>query len=262
MTVFIGVGGGSGAGKTTAADAIADVIKRSDDQKIAEFPLDSVYRDRSHLPMEERKNVNYDYPYAWEWKKLDECVDNLIKHGRAKIPQYDFNYHVRKEEKIWLPEPKEGERIPERADVVILEGIYALFDPDLEENPYCDEEISILDKLDEKVYVEGEVWKRFVRRLNRDITERGRSVSSVYDQFFGSKEKKDGVLDMHLDHVQPTRDNADYVIDGGLEKRKMIKKAERLGEKFYNKLKAGIYNSDKLKNEKHQVNEEKISQIE
>jgi uridine kinase len=148
---------------------------------------DSYYKDSSHLPVEERNRQNFDHPDAVDFDLLIQHVDALRRHQPVQQPSYDFSAHVRR------PETK---RIDPRA-VVIVEGILVFQDSRLRE------------LFDLKLYVDTDADVRFIRRLRRDISERGRSLDSVVEQYLGT------VRPMHQQFVEPGRRHADIVIPEG-----------------------------------------------
>ncbi len=181
---IIGIGGGTGSGKTTVARRIVEIIG---DENAGILPLDNYYRDMSHLPMEERKKQNYDHPDMIEHELLVEHLRDLLRGKAIEIPTYDFKTYSRGKETIRF-EPK---------DFVIVEGIFAL---------YYDELVELYDL---SIYVDTEDDIRFIRRLKRDIKERGRDVDSVINQYLET------VKPMHDAYVEPTKKRADIIIPRG-----------------------------------------------
>ncbi len=180
----IGVGGGTGSGKTTVAKRIAQMVGES---KCSILPLDNYYRDMSHLPLDERKNQNYDHPDMIEYELLEKHLKELLDGKTVEVPTYDFTTYTRKEETITLsPKP-----------FVIVEGIFAL---------YYD---NLVDLYDLAIYIDTEDDIRFIRRLKRDIKERGRSVDSVIEQYLST------VKPMHDAYVEPTKKRADIIVPRG-----------------------------------------------
>lgn len=179
----IGIAGGTGAGKTTVA---REVTARVEDSAVV-IPLDNYYRDLSHLDFEERRDVNYDHPDAFEWERLRQDLGALLEGQTIEMPQYDFTEHARLEEtKTVTP-----------ADVIVLEGILALYD----------DEISSM--FDLKVYVETDADVRILRRIKRDVIERDRDLEGVIDQYLST------VKPMHEQFVEPTKKEADLIIPEG-----------------------------------------------
>ncbi|WP_083252483.1 uridine kinase, partial [Haladaptatus sp. W1] len=137
----IGIAGGTGAGKTTVAREITEA--RSD--SVTRIPMDNYYKDLSHLDFEERTEINYDHPSAFEWALLRDHLDSLLSGQSIEMPQYDFSVHNRKDERVTI----------EPTDVVVLEGILALYDSEVNE------------MLDLQVYVETDADVRILRRIER-----------------------------------------------------------------------------------------------
>ncbi|NIN63973.1 MAG: uridine kinase [Anaerolineae bacterium] len=182
--IIIGVAGGTGSGKTTVAETILDRVGRD---RIAYIQHDSYYKDRSHLPVEERANVNFDHPDALESTLLAQHL-TFLKRGQAvDVPVYDFTTHARRAETVRV-EPR---------SVILLEGILILA------------EKALRDLMDIKVFVDTDADVRFIRRLERDITERGRTMDSVIHQY------TETVRPMHLEFVEPSKRYADIIIPEG-----------------------------------------------
>ncbi len=182
--LLIGIGGGTGSGKTTVAHKI---IQRVGADKCVLLPMDNYYRDMSHLAFEERKKINYDHPDVIEYELLQAHLESLLKGTPVEIPTYDFVTYVRKPETLYFP-PK---------NVVIVEGIFAL---------YYDHIYKLYGL---SVYVDAESDIRFIRRLNRDVRERGRTMESVIDQYLQT------VKPMHDAYVEPTKRRADIIVPKG-----------------------------------------------
>lgn len=182
--VVIGVAGGSGSGKTSVTRSICN---RFSDKTILVIEQDYYYKDQSHLPFEERLNTNYDHPLAFDNDLLINHLQALMNHKPIEKPVYDYKIHTRSKDSI-VVEPKE---------VIILEGILILEDPRL------------VDLMDIKVFVDTDADIRIIRRMMRDIKERGRSLDSVIDQYV------DNVRPMHLQFVEPTKRYADIIIPEG-----------------------------------------------
>lgn len=183
-TTLIGIAGGTGSGKSTFTNRIKEAF--GDDVTVIYY--DNYYRSQSHLTMEQRRKVNYDSPEALETELLIEHLC-MLKDGKSvECPVYDFTKHNRSEETVVI-EPRR---------VMILEGILAL------ENP------KLRDLMDIKIYVEADADERILRRVIRDINERGRDVEDVARQYL------DTVKPMHYIHVEPTKRLADIVINSGM----------------------------------------------
>ena len=180
----IGVAGGSGSGKTTVVRRIVDSLGP---EQVTLLDHDRYYRDRNDLRLEERAALNYDHPDALE-------TDLMVKHVRAlksgevvDVPQYDFTRHAR------LSQTETFQ--PRRA--LIVEGILVFTDP------------ALRDLMDIKVFVDTDSDTRFIRRLRRDVAERGRTMESVVDQYQST------VKPMHLEFVEPSKRYADVIIPLG-----------------------------------------------
>jgi uridine kinase len=181
---IIGIGGGTGSGKTTVARRISDLIGEG---RCSILPLDNYYRDMSHLTLEERKKQNYDHPDMIEHELLVDHLKRLMNGETVDVPTYDFTIYTRRSETVELsPKP-----------FIIVEGIFAL---------YYDELVKLYDLA---IYVDAEDDIRFIRRLKRDIKERGRSVDSVIEQYLST------VKPMHDAYVEPTKKRADIIIPRG-----------------------------------------------
>lgn len=183
--VVIGITGGSGSGKTTIAHEVANQI--NDDDRIMIITQDSYYKDNTGLDMEERKKINYDHPNAFDMPLLEAQINQLLHRKAIEMPTYDFTAHTRSDETIHV----------EPADIIILEGILVLFNED------------IRNLMDIKVYVDTDDDIRFIRRLQRDMQERGRSLDSVISQYM------DTVKPMYHQFIEPTKRYADIIIPEG-----------------------------------------------
>ena len=182
--IIIGVAGGTGSGKTTVSRAI---LQRVGAERIAFLEHDSYYRDLSHLSLEERGQVNFDHPDSLDNALLIEHLDALCNGCSVEVPIYDFTRHNRKNEaRIVDPQP-----------VVLVEGILIFADKPLRE------------RMDIKIYVDTDADLRFIRRIQRDIRDRGRSVESVVEQYLHT------VRPMHLEFVEPSKRYADIIIPRG-----------------------------------------------
>lgn len=186
--VLIGITGGTGSGKSTIAK---EIFNKFDEDCIAMIQQDSYYKDQSHLSMEERVKTNYDHPKAFDNDLLVSHLQELLKGNAINKPIYDFSIHNRTKETV-IVEPKE---------IIIVEGILVLEDERLRE------------LLDIKIYVDTDADVRIIRRIVRDINERGRTVESVIDQYLSV------VRPMHLQFTEPTKRHADLIIpEGGQNK--------------------------------------------
>ena len=180
----MGIGGGTGSGKTTVAKAIRNELS---DKDVVILSQDMYYLDHSHIPMEEREKINYDHPDAFDNALLIRHLKNLREGNEIHRPIYSFTTHTRLKETV-LVKP---------ARVIILEGILVLANPD------------VRDLLDVKIFVDTDADVRFIRRLTRDMKERGRSVQSVIDQYLHV------VRLMHMEFVEPSKRFADIIVPEG-----------------------------------------------
>ena len=186
-TFIIGVAGGSGSGKSTVTEHI---INASGDDKPAVIMQDYYYKDISHLSLEERNKVNFDHPDAFDWDLLKQHINDLYNGVPIEMPTYDFAVHARKPDTITV--------IPSR--IVIFEGIFALMDQ------------SLRHLMALKIYVDTAPDIRFIRRLQRDISERGRTAESVIKQY------SEYVRPMHNQFVEPTKRYSHIIIPHGANK--------------------------------------------
>lgn len=186
--ILIGITGGTGSGKSSIADAIYSSFSN---ECIAMIQQDMYYKDQSYLSMEERIKTNYDHPKAFDNDLLIKHLNDLINEVPIDKPIYDFSVHNRAKETVRI-EPK---------SIIIVEGILVLEDERLR------------DLLDIKVYVDTDADIRILRRLIRDINERGRTVDSVVNQYL------EVVRPMHLQFTEPTKRYADIIVpEGGQNK--------------------------------------------
>ncbi|HYK74122.1 MAG TPA: uridine kinase [Pseudoneobacillus sp.] len=182
--VVIGVAGGSGSGKTSVTKSIYDSFQG---HSILMLEQDYYYKDQSHLPFEERLKTNYDHPLAFDNDLLIEHINKLLQFESIEKPVYDYSVHTRSDQVIHV-EPQ---------DVIILEGILVLEDERLR------------NLMDIKLFVDTDADLRIIRRLLRDIKERGRTLDSVIDQYVGV------VRPMHNQFIEPTKRYADVIIPEG-----------------------------------------------
>lgn len=182
--IVIGVTGGSGSGKTSVSKAILNEFK---DHSIMLFEQDAYYKNQSHLSYEDRLKTNYDHPFAFDTELLIEQLTDLINYKAVDKPVYDYEAHTRSD-KVVHQEPKE---------VIIVEGILILEDEHLR------------DLMDIKVYVDTEDDIRIIRRIKRDMEERGRTLDSVIDQYLTV------VKPMFTQFIEPTKKFADIIIPEG-----------------------------------------------
>ncbi len=183
-SVIVGVAGGSGSGKTTVAEAI---IKGLDPDQVGWLAHDAYYRDLAHIPFEERIEVNFDHPDSLETELLITHLAALKSGQTVEVPVYDFAQHVRTNDvTILAPKP-----------VIVLDGILVLSDQLLRQH------------MDLRIFVDTESDVRLMRRLRRDVAERGRTVDTVLDQW------ESMVRPMHLQFVEPSKRYADLILPDG-----------------------------------------------
>jgi uridine kinase len=182
----IGVAGGSGSGKTTV---VRHIIERVGPVNLTLIQQDSYYRDMAHMSYEDRALQNYDHPASLETDLMTRHVRTLIDGGSVDIPVYDFASHERARQVITAaPRP-----------VILIDGILIFFEKELR------------DLMDLRIFVDTDADVRLLRRLKRDIVERGRSIDSVLAQY------ETFVRPMHLEFVEPTKRYADIIIPHGGE---------------------------------------------
>lgn len=182
--IVIGVTGGSGSGKTSVSQAIYNYFPG---KSIMMLEQDSYYKDQDHLSYEERLKTNYDHPFAFDTELLISHLHDLLNYQSINKPVYDYTRHTRSDETIFQ-EPKE---------VIILEGILIL------------EDARLRDLMDIKVYVDTDDDIRIIRRIKRDIEERGRTLDNVIEQYLTV------VKPMHSQFIEPTKKYADIIIPEG-----------------------------------------------
>ncbi len=184
--LVIGIAGGTGSGKTTVAQVI---LERVGAQHIALLPHDAYYKDLSQLPLAQRAQVNFDHPNSLDTELLIQHVQLLKQHQPIDLPVYDFKTHSRTAKTIRM----------ESQPVILVEGILIFAEP------------ALRNLFDVKIFVDTDADIRFIRRLERDIAERGRTSVSVIQQYLST------VRPMHLEFVEPSKRYADVIIpEGGL----------------------------------------------
>ncbi|MBD7962432.1 uridine kinase [Fictibacillus norfolkensis] len=182
--IVIGVAGGSGSGKTTVAK---EIYRQFANQSILIIEQDAYYRDQSDKSMEERLDTNYDHPLAFDNDLLIQHISSLLKYDSIEKPVYDYTAHTRSDKIIPV----------DAKDVIILEGILILEDERLR------------DLMDIKLFVDTDADVRIIRRMVRDIRDRGRTLESVIDQYTAV------VRPMHNQFIEPTKRYADIIIPEG-----------------------------------------------
>jgi uridine kinase len=186
VPIIIGIAGGSGSGKTTVASVILQNVGAN---RIAYLPHDAYYRDQVGLPLSERAKINYDHPDSLETDLLIKHINQLKTWTPVAMPVYDFTRHERSQQTVRI-EPQK---------VIVVEGILIFAEPDLRK------------QFNVKIYVDTDPDIRFIRRLQRDISERDRTMESVIQQYLNF------VRPMHLEFVESSKRYADIIIpEGGL----------------------------------------------
>ena len=182
-SLLIGIVGGSGSGKTTLANHMAEIHKGN----VTIISQDSYYKDLSHLPLKERAKTNFDAPDAIDFKALLQDIKDLKSGKTIQKPLYDFAKHTRQ---------KQGETLSPK-HIIIIEGILLFTNKELR------------DLLDIKIFVDASPEERLLRRIDRDIKERGRTFQSVQKQYLET------VAPMYEEHVLPTKKYANIIVPNG-----------------------------------------------
>ncbi|GIV69108.1 uridine kinase [Caldilinea sp.] len=185
---IIGVAGGTGSGKTTVSRRIWEAVGR---ERIAYIQHDNYYKDQSHLTPEQRALTNYDHPDSLETSLLVEHLKELRAGRPVDIPIYDFAIHNRSKQTLRV----------EPARVILVEGILIFVEPALRE------------MMDMRIFVDTDADIRFIRRLRRDMVERGRTLDSVVKQYLST------VRPMHMEFVEPSKRYADIIVPQGGDNR-------------------------------------------
>lgn len=183
--LIIGIAGGSASGKSLISKRLSEAFEHKKSMVI--IKQDDYYKDQSHMTMEERVKTNYDHPFAFDNDLLVEQLDELLAGNEVAKPVYDFVNHTRSNEIEWI--------VP--ADVILLEGLFVL------------ENEEIRQRLDMKLFVDTAADIRFIRRLIRDVRERGRTLESVINQYTST------VRVMHDSFIEPSKRYADIIIPEG-----------------------------------------------
>lgn len=181
---IIGIAGGTGSGKTTV---VKKIVSSFPNDRVIMLPQDAYYKDQGNISLDERKLVNYDHPSAFDNELLIEHIKKLSSGISVDLPVYSYITYTRQKDSIHI----------EPSEIIIVEGILVLEDPMLRE------------LLDIKIFVDAPADVRFIRRLKRDIMERGRSVDSVIDQYMNV------VRPMHMQYVEPSKWYADIIVPEG-----------------------------------------------
>jgi uridine kinase len=185
---MIGVAGGSSSGKTTISERLVDM---TGEQHLSRIELDSYYLDRSDQTLEQRSQANYDHPDAFDWPLLNDHLAALANGANVSVPIYDYAQHNRSGET--------REVTPNR--IVVVDGILVLYDR------------ALRDRFDLKIFVDTAADIRLIRRLQRDVAERGRTPDSVIEQYLTT------VKPAHERFIEPSKRHADVIIpEGGLNR--------------------------------------------
>lgn len=182
--LIVGVAGGSGSGKSTVAQKVAELLA---DFSVASVSMDAYYRNMSHLTLEERKQLNWDHPDVVDMELLGDQLEALASGAAIDKPVFDYVTHLR---------ATRTERVPS-ADVVLVDGILLFWDPRV--RALCDL----------KIYVDVEADIRLIRRIRRDMRMRGRQLNDILNQYLGT------VRPMHEEFVEPTKQFADVIVPHG-----------------------------------------------
>ncbi len=182
--LIIGIAGGSGSGKSTVARNVAQALRT---ESVAFIDMDAYYLNFAHLPIDERRKINWDHPDAFDWPLLVEQLERLAAGEAVDKPVYDYVTHTRSRQTASVPP----------ADVVVIDGILLFSDQ------------RVRDLCDVKVFVDADADIRLIRRIRRDITKRGRPLDEVLEQYLTT------VQPMHLQFVEPTKRYADVIVPRG-----------------------------------------------
>lgn len=182
--IIIGIAGGTGSGKSTFTNRLRDRFG----DNITVIYHDNYYKRHDDIPFEERKKLNYDHPDALETDLLIEHIKRLRNGESIECPVYDYTVHNRSDKTVRIDPRK----------IILIEGILLLADPRLR------------SLLDIKIYVEADADERILRRILRDVKERGRDIDNIVEQYLTT------VKPMHYLYVEPTRATADIVINSGM----------------------------------------------
>ena len=201
--IIIGIAGGTGSGKTTV---VRKIVENLPEGSVAVIPQDSYYNDQSHLPLEVRKKTNFDHPDAFEWPLLARQIEDLRQGKAIEQPTYSYLICTRLKETIHV----------EPHDVIIVEGIMALYDKKLR------------DQMDLKIFVEAEPDERLLRVIQRDMAERGHPLEMLIDKY------RNVLKPMHNQFIEPTKQYADIIIPNGGDNQKAINMLQMYVRSFLN----------------------------
>jgi len=182
--LIIGIAGGTGSGKSTFARRVADALDAS---SVAFIDMDAYYNDYAHLSLDERRKINWDHPNAFDWDLLLSHLEALALGQGIDKPEYDFVQHRRKEHTVRV----------HAAEVVVIDGMLLL------------SERRIREMCDVKIFVDADADIRLIRRMRRDLVERGRPIDEIVAQYLTT------VQPMHLEFVEPSKRYADVIVPRG-----------------------------------------------
>jgi uridine kinase len=182
--LIIGIAGGSGSGKSTVARNVAQALRT---ESVAFIDMDAYYLNFAHLPIDERRKINWDHPETFDWPLLVEHLGRLAAGDAVDKPVYDYVTHTRSGQSVPVP----------AADVVVIDGILLFSDA------------RVRDLCDVKVFVDADADIRLIRRIRRDINKRGRPLDEVLEQYLTT------VQPMHLQFVEPSKRYADVIVPRG-----------------------------------------------
>ena len=182
--LIIGIAGGTGSGKSTVARNVAKALSTS---SVAFIDMDAYYRNFAHVPLEERRQINWDHPDAFDWDLLLAQLTALLEGESIDKPIYDFVSHTRSAQIGSIP----------AAEVVVVDGILLFVDA------------RVRDLCDVKVFVDADADIRLIRRIRRDVSKRGRALDEVIEQYLTT------VQPMHLQFVEPSKRYADVIVPRG-----------------------------------------------
>ncbi len=182
--LIIGVAGGSGSGKSTVAKNVADALGSL---SVAFLDMDAYYRNFTNLSFDERRKLNWDHPDAFDYELLTEHLSQLAHRESIEKPVYDFVTHLRSSDTVCV----------EPSDVIVIDGILLFVDE------------RVRDLCDVKVFVDADADIRLIRRIQRDLSARGRPLGEIIDQYLST------VQPMHLQFVEPSKRYADIIVPRG-----------------------------------------------
>ena len=182
--LIIGIGGGSGSGKSTVARKIAEALTPA---SVAFMDMDAYYKHHTELTLDERRHLNWDHPEAFDLDLLASQLDALARGEAVEKPVYDFVSHLRSERTVRIPP----------ADVVVIDGILLFVDQ------------RVRDRCDVKIFVDADADVRLIRRIRRDMAKRGRPLEEILEQYLTT------VQPMHLQFVEPSKRYADIIVPRG-----------------------------------------------